>query len=172
MAAPADWASRRFSFDFGVGVYPAILMRLRGTPARLEELIVGVDPEAVHKRPFEGKWSALEHAGHLVQIEALWNRRLTEYLTGSNALSAADMGNAATFAADYNSQSAESVCAEFRRVREAFLTRLDSLEPADFGRAALHPRLQVQMRLVDGLYFSAEHDDHELGWVWHLLRLG
>src|SRR5687768_3663951 len=148
MTAPANWAARSFSFDFAVEIYPAILMRLRGTPARLEELLRGADEGIVRARPAEGKWSPLEHAGHLIHTEHLWDARLTEYLDGKETLTPADMSNTATFEADYNRHAIADVLAGFRAVREGFLARLAALVPADFGRTALHPRLKVPMRLV------------------------
>jgi hypothetical protein len=170
MAAPAPWAARKFSFDFPAELYPSILMRLRGTPARLEELLQGAAEQPRRRRPAPGKWSPLEHAGHLIEIERLWEKRVGEYLAGAAQLTPADMTNAVTCSADYNARPVADVLDGFRRTRAAFLGRLDALEPADFARTALHPRLQVPMRLVDGLYFSAEHDDHELAWVRELLR--
>jgi uncharacterized damage-inducible protein DinB len=172
MAAPITWSTRSFSFDFPVDVYPSILMRLRGTPARMEELLGAADDARLRQRPAEGKWSALERCGHLVEVEALWHTRIGEYLAGADTLSPADMHNRSTFEADFNSQPADAVLAAFREARESLLELLDSLAPADFARVATHPRLKVPMRLVDGLYFSAEHDDHELAWVWELLRGG
>jgi hypothetical protein len=80
------------------------------------------------------------------------------------------MSNVATKEADYNRHTVEDVLAGFRSMREGFLLRLDVLEPSEFARTALHPRLKVPMRLVDSLYFVAEHDDHELAWMWELLR--
>jgi hypothetical protein len=35
---------------------------------------------------------------------------------------------------------------------------------------ALHPRLKVNMRLVDMLYFQAEHDDYHLTRISELRR--
>src|SRR6185295_9146128 len=102
MTAPALWAQRRFSFDFEADIYPAILMRLRGTPARLEELLRGADDTRLRRRPTEGKWSPLEHAGHLIHTEQLWDKRLGEYFTGQEVLTPADMSNVATFESNYN----------------------------------------------------------------------
>jgi hypothetical protein len=36
------------------------------------------------------------------------------------------------------------------------------------SRSLLRPRLQQPMRLVDRLYFVAEHDDHHLARIWEL----
>ncbi len=31
------WTDRRFNFDFPAGIYPEMIERVRGTPARLED---------------------------------------------------------------------------------------------------------------------------------------
>jgi hypothetical protein len=50
--------------------------------------------------------------------------------------------------------------------------RVETIDPALFARSMLHPRLQQPMRLVDHLYFAAEHDDHHLACIWELLHGG
>jgi hypothetical protein len=170
MAAPYSWVERKFRFDFETGVYPAVLMRLRGAPARAEELLGDADDRQVRRRPGEGKWSALERIGHLVEIEALWDARVSDFLRGAETLTPADPYNPPAFSANYNALPAAEVLAAFRTAREALLARLDALGPEDFARTALHPRLKQPLRLVDALCFAAEHDDHELAWVWELLR--
>jgi len=45
------------------------------------------------------------------------------------------------------------------------------LEPESFARVAIHPRLNIPMRLVDMLYFQAEHDDYHLARISELVRL-
>jgi hypothetical protein len=37
MISPTPWIERSFNFDFSAGLYPFLLERLRGTPARIEE---------------------------------------------------------------------------------------------------------------------------------------
>jgi hypothetical protein len=39
------WVEREFEFNLPVGVFPSVLERLRGTPARVEELTRGLAPE-------------------------------------------------------------------------------------------------------------------------------
>jgi hypothetical protein len=41
--------------------------------------------------------------------------------------------------------------------------------PAILAHSLLHPRLKEPMRLVDHLFFVAEHDDHHLAWIWKLI---
>jgi hypothetical protein len=37
------------------------------------------------------------------------------------------------------------------------------------GRTLLRPRLKTPMRLVDHLFFVAEHDDHHLAISWGMV---
>ncbi|HSR07857.1 MAG TPA: hypothetical protein VLM42_11955 [Bryobacteraceae bacterium] len=64
------WFDRKFDFTFPAGQLPNLLVRLQGTPARLEEMLRTATPAALLTKP-EGKWSAQEHAGHLLDLEAL-----------------------------------------------------------------------------------------------------
>jgi hypothetical protein len=49
------------------------------------------------------------------------------------------------------------------------LKRVKGLDSSLFSRAIPHPRLKTPMRLVDHLFFVAEHDDHHLARIWELL---
>ena len=51
-----------------------------------------------------------------------------------------------------------------------FMKRVEKIEPELFSRTMLHPRLKAPMRLVDHLYFVAEHDDHHLARIWEMVR--
>jgi hypothetical protein len=44
------------------------------------------------------------------------------------------------------------------------------LDASLFARTIPHPRLKTPMRLVDHLYFAAEHDDHHLARIWELVE--
>jgi hypothetical protein len=50
------------------------------------------------------------------------------------------------------------------------LKRVNELDASLFARAIPHPRLKVPMRLVDHLYFVAEHDDHHLARIFELVK--
>jgi len=165
------WFERRFKFDFPVEVYPSLCVRLRGTPARLEELVRGLSREQFTRQP-EGKWSIQENAGHLLDLEPLWAARVEDFLAGKQELTPADLTNRTTHEARHNERPIEDLLAEFRRARCALVDRLETLRAKDFARTALHPRLQAPMRLVDHLYFIAEHDDHHLARIWELRRQG
>ena len=164
------WTDRRFTFDFPAGIYPEMIERMRGTPARLEELLAGLSPETLTAQA-DGRWSMQENAGHLLDLESLVSQRIDEYLAGNAALHAADMSNRKTFEASHNDVPVASILNAFRTARHDIVRRLDSMDAGVFERAALHPRLNVQMRLVDMLFFQAEHDDYHLARISELKKL-
>jgi uncharacterized damage-inducible protein DinB len=161
------WFDRKFEFTFPLEQYPNVLVRLRGTPARLEEMVREV-PRDVLVRKADEKWSAQEHAGHLLDLESLWLARVEDFLSGADTLTVADLSNRRTHEANHNARRMAEIAAEFRESRERLLSRVAKLEFSEFARSLVHPRLKQAMRLVDHLYFVAEHDDHHLTRVWEM----
>ena len=161
------WVEREFDFSLPVGVFPCVLERLRGTPARVEELVRELPPELLTERR-GGKWSAQEHVGHLYDLDELHEGRLEDYARGLEVLRAADMTNRKTEEAGHNSARLEDLLARFRAARDSFVRRLESMTEEEVGRSALHPRLNKQMRVIDLALFVAEHDDHHLASIREL----
>jgi uncharacterized damage-inducible protein DinB len=170
MSQVPAWFERKFEFSFPVELLPNLLARLRGTPARLEEALHSRSHEILTRKP-EEKWSAQEHAGHLLDLEPLWLARVNDYVAASGQLTATDLRNRKTDEANHNARPLEQILTEFRAARERLLRRVDELDASLFARAIPHPRLKTPMRLVDHLYFVAEHDDHHLARIWELLNV-
>ena len=170
MSKVPAWFERKFDVTFPVQQYPNVCVRLWGTPARLEEMLRNVRPKAdvLVAKP-QNKWSAQEHAGHLLDLEALWLARVDDFLTGRETLTAADPDNRKTHEANHNARALAEILTGFRTARLRFVERLGTCEPDVFARTSLHPRLKQPMRLVDHLYFVAEHDDHHLAKIWELI---
>ncbi len=146
---------------------------MRGTPARLEEIARGADRDVLVRKPRENdKWSAQEHAGHLLDLEPLWMARVNDYITEASKLTVAYLSNRKTCEAQHNQRPIDEILAEFRSARLRLVSRVETIDPAIFARAILHPRLKTPMRLVDHLYFAAEHDDHHLAHIWGLINVG
>lgn len=171
MSEVAKWFERKFVFTFPVELHPNLCVRLRGTPARLEEAMRGSSREAQIRRP-DGKWSMQEHAGHLLDLEPLWNARVDDFLAGAGQLRAADLGNRKTDEARHNERELDEILGQFRRARIQLADRVEGLAAEILARAVLHPRLQQPMRLVDHLFFVAEHDDHHLARIRELDSAG
>jgi len=162
------WIDRKFDFNYPVGVFPWILERLRGTPARIEEVIMGVPPVVLTKKP-ESKWSIQENIGHLIKVEELHDGRIDDYLAGVDTLRPADMENRRTHKAEYNDQNISDILKAFRSVRMNFITRLEQQDETIVARSSFHPRLKKPMRLIDMAYFAAEHDDYHLAVIRRLM---
>jgi hypothetical protein len=164
------WTDRRFDFNFPAGIYPEMIERIRGTPARLEELLADLSPETLTNQ-VDGRWSMQENAGHLLDLESLVSQRLDEYVAGNTTLHAADMSNRKTYEAAHNNVPITTILKAFRTARHEIVRSLESFDGDIFARTALHPRLNVQMRLVDMLFFQAEHDDYHLARITELKKL-
>ena len=169
MSEVPGWFERKFEFSFPVELRPNLCARLRGTAPRLEEVLRGQARETLIRKE-EGKWSAQEHAGHLLDLEELWLARVEDYVAGRAQLTVADLRNRKTHEAGHNERRLEEILTEFRAEREKLLKRVEELDASLFVRAIPHPRLQIPMRLVDHLYFIVEHDDHHLARLWELVR--
>jgi hypothetical protein len=163
------WFEREFSFDLPVWMYPNVVERLRGTPARLEDRLGSLSKEILVRRDND-QWSIQEHAGHLLDLGSLDLARLDDYEAGRETLQPADLENRKTYEADHNSNSMENILASFRAERAEFVRRLDEYDEAFILRTALHPRLQTAMRVLDFAFFIAEHDDHHLARMTELIR--
>lgn len=155
------WFERKFVFDVPVDLFPNVIERLRGTPARLEEkLLPMASPLRTHKAG--EAWSIQEHAGHLIDLDELHYSRLADYEAGAETLRPADLKNQKTYDARHNERPPAELCAQFRLEREKFVRKVESYAPEMWSRTGLHPRLKQPMRLIDMCLFVAEHDDHHL----------
>ena len=170
MSHVPNWFERKFEFSFPAELFPNLCVRLRGTPARLEEIVRAHSHERLVQKPGE-KWSAQEHAGHLLDLEPLWMARFDDYLAGAAGLTPTDLSNRKTHEARHNMRRMEEILAEFRKARLRLVDRVGGIDAALFARSIPHPRLKKPMRLVDHLYFVAEHDDHHLARIWELLEM-
>lgn len=165
-----EWIKRQFKFELPLGMYGSVVERVRGTPARLEDLTRGLSPEVLTRRDGDN-WSMQEQAGHLLDLEELGTKRLDDFEAGRETLTAADMTNSKTHEADHNANSIENILSAFRKERMAFVARLDSYDGAMAEQSALHPRLNVKIRVIDLVFFIAEHDDHHLARISEFKRL-
>jgi hypothetical protein len=94
---------------------------------------------------------------------------MEDYVAARGQLTTADLTNRKTDEANHNARELEHLLTEFRTARSTLLKRVDELDPSLFARNLPHPRLKTPMRLVDHLYFVAEHDDHHLARIWELI---
>ncbi len=165
-----NWIDRKFDFGLPVWMFPNLLERLRGTPARVEERVRGLSRDVLTRREND-KWSIKEHVGHLLDLEPLWLGRLDDFDARAETLRAADLNNTRTHEANHNAASLETLLADFRAARQKFVQRIEPYDEASVLRTSLHPRLKTPMRLIDHIQFVCEHDDHHLARISELIAV-
>src|SRR6201995_2891663 len=163
------WFDRSFDFATTQNIFPSILERLRGTPARLEERFREIPVAFLEQRP-DNAWSIKENLGHLSDLEPLWQQRLDDIVTGKIELSPTDLQNARTTTAGHNEVPVEELLGRLRAVRATTIALLEALDEATIFKSALHPRLKTPMRTMDLFLFVADHDDHHLARMTELIK--
>jgi hypothetical protein len=86
-------------------------------------MIRGCAHEILVHKPQE-KWSAQEHAGHLLDLESLWMQRVEDFLRGGTELTAADLKNRKTHEANHNARAIEKILADLRSARTQLVDRV------------------------------------------------
>lgn len=167
MYAPDKWFDREFDLGLTNKMLPLVLMRLRGTPARLEDMLHGISNVRMLYR--EGTtWSVQEHVGHILDSEELWLGRVEDFVNRRPELRPADLQNNKTYLANHHLHDLTQILREFRRARGWLVQAIENCDGELLERTAIHPRLNKPMRMVDHAFFIAEHDDHHLAAI-HLL---
>ena len=168
MIRQTPWIERTFQFNFPLTNFPVIFSRLEGSLFRLGTILMNADDErCIYNK--EG-WSVKQHLGHLFDLEELWWKRLQDFLDKKEMLSPADMTNTKTNEAGHNEKSLEQLMQQFINERQRMLESVYAFDRGTLGLTSIHPRLSQPMRLIDLLYFVAEHDDHHIAAISNLLR--
>lgn len=169
MVSRRVWFDRRFTLGLPIEAFPDVVERVRGTPARIEERIRDLRPEALVHRTEEA-WSIQENVGHLLDLEPLWLGRVDDLLDQADGLRPADLQNTKTEQANHNDRECSGLLAEFRTARAVLVARVEATDESELSKTLLHPRLQEPMNMIDHLFFVAEHDDHHLARITETIR--
>jgi uncharacterized damage-inducible protein DinB len=169
MITQTPWFERKFDFSFPVGLFPVIIERLRDTMPQLEAMLKNL-PEKKLSHKDGDHWSIKEQVGHLYDLEELWYGRIEDFLSHKETLRAADLNNTKTEKADHNAKTMAGLLKQFLDARNKLILKVENIDEATALITALHPRLQKPMRLIDSLFFVAEHDDHHITKIRELLN--
>jgi hypothetical protein len=167
MISRTPWNERKFNFEFPVTNFPCIFVRLKGTSPRIEDYIKDLSEEQLLYKP-NNKWSIKEHIGHLADIDELHEGRLEDYKNKAAILRPADMTNLKTNQGSHNNTPVSKLLNDFRKARNRFLKHLELLDETALSQSSIHPRLNQPMRIVDMVFFVAEHDDQHLAAIYEI----
>lgn len=164
------WFDRNFNFEFTQNIFPSILQRLSRTPLRLEEMLKSI-PSTILTYRIDNTWTIKENAGHLIDLEPLWQGRLEDIISGQIELRPTDLQNNKTNLAGHNEKPVNELLHSFRQIRQQTIALLEKIDEETVFKSALHPRLKTPMRTMDLFLFVAEHDDHHLARITELVKV-
>lgn len=162
------WFDRKFDFNFGMEQFEPLVARLRNTPAALASVVEAAPAEVLEIKP-DGKWSVKEHIGHIFVLEPLWQIRFDDIRRNQPVMTPADLNNRATDEGGFNAVPLEELLERVLQERSRTIALLESLGGNDFSGVSLHPRLQKKMRVIDLMFFVAEHDDHHVNAIRNII---
>jgi hypothetical protein len=169
MRAPVPWNQRELQFGRSLDELPVLIERIHGTPARLSALLREQPLERVHLR-VEGRWSVIEHTAHLIALQDRFEPRAEDFEHKRDRLCEIRLDGQDLELRKHRVRRIGDVLEEFRLKRQAFTRRVDSFAHAMLEHVAVHPCKGRPMRAVDMLHWIAEHDDHHLATIRHLLN--
>jgi len=139
----------------------ALLDRLAAAPAALAAALKGAPDDVIRRRVPSGKWSMIENAAHMRDIERVYQERFSKTAFSERpAFWMLDNDRAAS-QLKYAEADAAAVAKEFRRLREDTLVLLRALPHASWRRTALHPK-RGELTLEQLAEVLAGHDDSHL----------
>lgn len=155
------WFKRKFNFSYQENIFPSLLERLDHTGMVIRRKVEGQNDNSLRAK-LKGKWSVLEHIGHLTDLEPLWQQRIDDIKNGAEVMAAADLLNTKTHEANHNNRDLSDLLAAFEQARNLTLEMFHDVREDEVFIASLHPRLMTPMRMIDLALFVAEHDVHHL----------
>ncbi len=139
----------------------ALFADLESTPKALGKVLKPLKDDALRRKPAPDKWSALEVAAHLRDMERLWADRIVKTaFTDKPSLYLVDVDKLAR-EQQYNAQKVVDVLKEFVRLREDNLRLLRSLPAAQWQRVGVHPK-KGDLTIMDMAKVMVTHDKAHL----------
>lgn len=165
---PVAWSKRTLEYGRSMDEFPVLLERVQGTSARISALLVNQPMENLHLQ-VQGRWSAMEHIGHLITLQDRFEGRVEDFAHRRSGLREVNLADQGPIIQGHRLRSVGDVLEEFRLKRQAFVDRILRLEQSSLEHVAYHPCQNKPMRPVDMLLWIAEHDDHHLASVRGIL---
>lgn len=141
-----------------------ILTRLGETPKALASLLQGAPEEILRRKPVPEKWSMLEIACHLRDVERLFVERYGKMASLDRP--ALRMMNQDELAVrlKYNEDDPAAALRDFRRLREETVHLLGALPHQTWQRIGLHPK-RGEFSIAANVEMHVNHDANHLSQI-------
>ena len=139
----------------------ALLARLESMPSRLGATLRGASDEALRRAAGPGKWSAIEVACHLRDLDRIYAERVSKMAFSEKPRLWMLEQNRTAEQLRYREQTAASVVKEVARRRGDLVTLLRALPHAVWQRTGHHPT-RGEISIEKQAQVVADHDDSHL----------
>jgi len=139
----------------------AILTRLSAVPAQLAKALRAFSPAALRRAPQPGKWSAIEIACHLRDIDRLYAERVSKAAFSERPEFWMMDNRTVSEKLRYRDAEPSAVVKEHRRRREDLTSLLRALPHGAWQRTGLHPK-RGELTIERLAQVIADHDENHL----------
>jgi DinB superfamily len=139
----------------------AVLERLSALPARLGRALRSFSGDAARRPSQPGKWSAVEIACHLRDVDRVYADRITKVAFSERPVFWVMDNDRVAESLRYGEADPAAVIKEARRRREDLVSLLRALPHRAWSRAGLHPK-RGELTIEKLASELADHDEHHL----------
>jgi uncharacterized damage-inducible protein DinB len=145
----------------------AILGKLEAGPRALSEATRGLSDEALRRRPAPDKWSVIENACHIRDVERVYVERFTKTAHSDRPRFWMIDNDSVAEKLRYREADLASVLREFKRLRADGVSLLRALPLAYWQRTGLHPK-RGELTLERLAELAHEHTESHLARIREL----
>jgi hypothetical protein len=142
----------------------AVLERLEAGPAAFATALKGTADDVLRRKAAGAKWSMIEHAAHVRDIERVYQSRFSRMVFGEKPSFWMLDNDAAASALKYAEGDPGEVAKEFRRLREDTVSLLRALPHESWKKTGLHPE-KGEMTVEELATRLADHQDAHIGKI-------
>jgi len=141
-----------------------LLANLRETPKTLASLLQKVSDEVIRRKPAPEKWSMLEIACHLRDVEQLFVERYAKMVNHDRPALRMMNQDELAVALKYNEDDPAAAIRDFRALRAETITLLSALASQSWHRIGLHPK-RGEFTTADQVEIHVKHDANHLNQI-------
>jgi len=141
-----------------------ILAKLQETPKSLVSLLRGIPDEVLRRKPAPEKWSMLEIACHLRDVERLFLERYAKMANHDRPALRMINQDELAVALKYNEDAPAAAIREFQALRGESIALLSALAHQSWQRIGLHPK-RGEFSVADQADIQMRHDANHLNQI-------